>query len=297
MNSLNFVSEDVGLRLLSLLLIKHPKYPNKGWLLEFEFSAENVPVTFEYLVTRNLYDEEALCILLKRGMTVTPTDIIFAHQVLSNEEYFIFHELMKGFIANPISTLCHPSIDQIKKSRKLNFAAIVCLHCGDTEKFIQLACSPGVCLSNMEQLVKMLTTKDCSNLFNELCSNRITEKCLIVLESGNCLPNVLLPIFLKHISFILETKGLAAIFMELLKLHSSSTNMINNFFKACTSKSLRMPIALKYKVALVLAEKGGDIDLLKLAYTQGSNGTAIHGAVELCLKEGESDIQNISITN
>ena len=293
MNSgLHLVSENVGLRLLSLLLIKHPKYPKNGWLLEFDFSAENVLITFKYLVSRNLFLEEAVSILLKRGMTVFLPDILCAHQVLSNDKDFIlFHELMKGFIANPISAqqcLCsHPVIYQIKKSWKLNFAAIVCLHCGDTETFIQLACSPGVYSSNIKQLVKMLTPNDCSNLFNELCSNRNTDKCLIVLQFGNCQPDALLPIFNEHNSFILDTKT-GVIFCELLKLHSSSTSMINKFFKACTSKNLKMPIALKYKVALVLAEKGGDIDLLKLAYTQGSNGTAIHGAVELCLIKGKS---------
>lgn len=276
--------------MIFFMLTRDPaKHPKSGWLLQFNFSAKPTAKypyyknIFQFILENSLFNFDVVAQLLSHEMSISDSDVIVALEVLCDTEYSIFHCLFSRFKTKSSFEKLNKAIyiDKVIKD-KPNFAAIILSAYNDTmaDKFIEVAGSKAVCLQNLEVLVPTLTPRNRSKLFLRLWKIKTPDKCATVLKSGSLDSKFMLQSFKKFTTFILD-KQYGLLYKPLITHLSLDLNDV--FRVVFEARNLELSDEY-YKFALLFIMNNGDIDLLSIAYTQGTRGTALHGAVELCLK-------------
>ena len=276
--------------LLSLLLKKSPELPNSGWLLQWNFSASKSPITFTWIVKNYFYDSDIVLQLLEHGMNVHVSDVQCALEILPNEEYKVFHKLVKQlhkaqqneFTVNSYTTLV---------SKKIYFAAILCSSLKkDTNRrkqdiWLSHFSNAHISSFKLQQLSMLLTPELRARLFHNFCSKKKAEQCNVLLDSAGELDKKIMLNTLNDDNAIFIVKSSNDLFEKFIE-HCPPDD-INEVFRIIynSRKQLKKEI---YRTVLVLLEKGCDVKGLSMFYSSGIEGTAIHGAVELCLRSGKN---------
>ncbi len=273
------VGHRCAFELLFILLKKTSEHPNSGWLLQWDFSVSKSPtsITFQWILKNGFYDSEVVSALLEHGMDVDAFDICYALMLLPDEEYDVFHKLVKR-----TRKVQSELLDRAIKLGKIYFAAILCCYIKNgTKHDMCLKCISTESSSKFIQLAGLLTADLRAKLFCNLCDKKKPTKCTALLNSGySFTPSIILKALNDHIIFILDESF--DLFQSLIKHHLLDINEVFQILHICGKK---ITPNQKCRVALVLLKEGCAVKQLCIFHS--ARGTAIHGAVELCLRSGK----------
>ena len=274
--------------LLSLLLKKSPELPNSGWLLQWNFSASESPITFTWIVQNYFYDSDIVLQLLEHGMNVYVSDVLCALEILPNEEYKVFHKLIKQIhkAQQDEFTVNYTAL----VSEKIYFAAILCSSLkNDTNRhkqdiWLNYFSNARISSFKLQQLSMLLTPELRARLFRNFCSKKKAEQCNVLLDSaGELHKKIMLNTLNDNAIFIVKSSN--DLFEKIIE-HCPSD--INEVFRIICNSRKQLDDEEIYRIVLALLLKGCDIKRLSMFYSAGTEGTAIHGAVELCLRSGKN---------